>query len=263
MDNLAQFFTELGPELLHELLYILPYLVVGVLFEAIIRTLKWHVKIRHALTKYGLFAIPAATLLGVASPLCACATLPLVISLLVAGLPLAPAMALLVTSPLMSPASFTMLSGMLGVSWAVTVTTCAVLLGMIAGFTTHFLRNKGFSEKDVFRKALPQGDFHDPDYPVEELRCECGKQLSHRVNRCTHNKFLVFLNDRGQVGETFVGGLYFFQHEVFQNIIDGSKEGVAASPYDTAVKTVVRLYQALDGIGFDGHFHLFDLFRVD
>jgi uncharacterized membrane protein YraQ (UPF0718 family) len=27
---------------------------------------------------------------------------------------------------------------------------------------------------------------------VESLRCECGQQLSHRVDRCTHNKLLVF-----------------------------------------------------------------------
>ncbi len=193
MENLPQMLSELGAELLHEFLFILPYLVIGVLCEAIIRTLKWHVKIRKALTRFGILAVPAATLLGVASPLCACATLPLVISLLVAGLPLAPAMALLVTSPLMSPASFSMLSGMLGLNWALTVLVCAVLLGMFAGYATHFLRRKGFAEEDIFRKALPQGDFHDPDYPVEELRCECGQQLSHRVDRCTHNKFLVFL----------------------------------------------------------------------
>jgi hypothetical protein len=193
MDNLPQLLIELGSELWHEFLYILPYLAIGVFFEAVIRTLKWHVKIRKALTRFGLLAIPAATLLGVASPLCACATLPLVISLLVAGLPLAPAMALLVTSPLMSPASFTMISGMLGTSWALTVLVCALALGMFAGFVTHLLRNKGFAEEVIFRKALPQGDFHDPDYPVEELRCECGQQLSHRVDRCTHNKFLVFL----------------------------------------------------------------------
>ncbi len=193
MENLPQMLSELGAELLHEFLFILPYLVIGVLCEAIIRTLKWHVKIRKALTRFGILAVPAATLLGVASPLCACATLPLVVSLLVAGLPLAPAMALLVTSPLMSPASFSMLSGMLGLNWALTVLVCAVLLGMFAGYATHFLRKKGFAEEDIFRKSLPQGDFHDPDYPVEELRCECGQQLSHRVDRCTHNKFLVFL----------------------------------------------------------------------
>lgn len=193
MNDLLETLLELVKGIGAEFIYILPYLAVGVLFEAIIRTFKWHVKIRKALTHYGILAIPMATLLGVASPLCACATLPLVISLLVAGLPLAPAMALLVTSPLMSPASFTMLSGMLGTNWALTVLVCAVLLGLFAGYATHFLRNKGFAEEDIFRKALPQGDFHDPDYPVEQLRCECGQQLSHRVDRCTHNKFLVFL----------------------------------------------------------------------
>ena len=193
MENISHTLLELGSELLTEFVYILPYLAIGVLAEAIIRTFKWHVKIRKALTHYGFLAIPMATLLGVASPLCACATLPLVISLLVAGWPLAPAVALLVPSPLMSPASFSMLSGMLGVHWAITVLVCAVLLGLFAGYVTHLLRDRGFHEDEVFRQALPKGDFHDPDYPVEELRCECGKQLSHRVDRCTHNKFLVFL----------------------------------------------------------------------
>ena len=193
MEHFAQTLMELGAELWQEFLYILPYLLIGVLCEAIIRTFKWHVKIRKALTHYGLLAIPAATLLGLFSPLCACATLPLVISLLVAGLPLAPAMALLVTSPIMSPSAFSMISGMLGFSWALAIFICAGLLGLLAGYVTHLLRPFGFSEEVIFRKQLPAGDFHDPDYPVESLRCECGQQLSHRVDRCTHNKFLVFL----------------------------------------------------------------------
>lgn len=193
MEGFGATALELLHEMWEELLYILPYLAAGVFMEAIIRTFKWHVKIRHALTRFGSFSIVMATILGVASPLCACATLPLVISLLLAGLPLAPAMALLITSPLMSPASYTMLSGMLGVNWATLVLVCAVALGLFGGLVTHLLRRYGFDEENLFRKQLPKGDFHDPDYPVEELRCECGKQLSHRVNRCTHNKFLVFL----------------------------------------------------------------------
>ncbi len=193
MDNLWPGLLHLGAEIWKEFLYILPYLAIGVLLEAIIRTFKWHVKIRKALTRFGVFAIPAATLLGLASPLCACATLPLVISLLVAGLPLAPAMALLVTAPLMSPASYAMLSGMLGVGWANAILVGAIFMGLFAGYTTLALRRYGFTEERLFRKALPAGDFHDPDYPVEELRCECGQQLSHRVDRCTHNKGLVFL----------------------------------------------------------------------
>ncbi len=85
MNDFPNMLLELAKGIGEEFLYILPYLALGVFFEAVIRTLKWHVKIRKALTHYGVLAIPMATLLGVASPLCACATLPLVISLLVAG----------------------------------------------------------------------------------------------------------------------------------------------------------------------------------
>ena len=192
MNGFVTGAAEIGAELWGELLYLLPYLAVGVLMEATIRTLKWHVKIRKALTHFGGYSVVVAALLGVASPLCACATLPLVISLLLAGLPLAPAMALLVTSPLMSPASYSMLSAMLGIGWANTVLVCALLLGITAGYVTHLLRARGFDTAQGFRKQLPEGNFHDPQYPVEELRCECGQQLSHRVDRCTHNKFLTF-----------------------------------------------------------------------
>jgi uncharacterized membrane protein YraQ (UPF0718 family) len=193
MENFIQVVSELGIGIWDEFVYILPYLAIGVLLEAIIRTMKWHLKIRHALTRFGGYAIILATLLGAVSPLCACATLPLVISLLLAGLPLAPAMALLVTSPLMSPAGYTLLNWELGPVWANVVLVSAILFGLFAGYMTLYMRRYGFSEELIFKNSLPEGDFHDPDYPVEELRCDCGKQLSHRVNRCTHNKFLVFL----------------------------------------------------------------------
>ncbi len=193
MEGFIPELSNLAGELWHEFVYILPYLAFGVFLEAIIRTFKWHVKIRKVLTHFGIYSILLATLLGVASPLCACATLPLVISLLLGGLPLAPAMALLVASPLMSPASYTSLAKMLGIEWANLIVVCAVILGLFAGFLTHFLRRYGFNEEQLFRKELPKGDFHDPNYPVEQLRCECGQQLSHRVDRCTHNKFYVFL----------------------------------------------------------------------
>ncbi len=102
-------------------------------------------------------------------------------------------MALLVTSPLMSPAGYTLLNWELGPTWANAVLFSAIFLGLFAGYLTHFLRRYGFSEEIIFRQKLPEGNFHDPDYPVEELRCDCGKQLSHRVDRCTHNPWLVFL----------------------------------------------------------------------
>lgn len=192
MDNFIHILVQFGGDLWKEFVYILPYLAVGVLIEAIIRTFKWHVKIRKILVRLGPWAIPVAALLGVFSPLCACAVLPLVISLLVAGVPLAPAVTLLITAPIMSPSSYSMITGMLGIDWANIILVSAIVFGLFAGYVTLFFRPYGFNEEEIFKEKLPAGDFHDPDYPVESLRCECGQQLSHRVDRCTHNKFFVF-----------------------------------------------------------------------
>ena len=193
MDSAYTFAIDLVAKLSEEALYILPYLLLGVFLEATIRTFKWHVKLRRVLTRFGGLSIVVAAILGVASPLCACATLPLVISLLLAGLPLAPAVTLLITSPLMSPGGYVMLAAMLGIGWANVLLISAILLGIFAGYVTHLLRTRGFSAREVFRRALPEGDFHDEDYPMEELRCACSEQLSHRVERRTGSKPLVFL----------------------------------------------------------------------
>jgi len=150
------------------------------------------------LGRMGAFSIPAATVLGLASPLCACATLPLVISLVRAGLPLAPAMSLLVASPLMSPGAYAMLTAMLGSGWANAVLFSAASLGLGAGFVAHLLKERGFGSHDHLLRDLPDGDFHDPDYPVEHLRCECGKQLSNRLEHHHHGRFVVFLAKAGE-----------------------------------------------------------------
>ena len=86
-----------------ELLDLLPCLLVGVAAEAWSRAKKRHVKIRKTLTRYGFAAIGVATALGLFGPSCACRTLPLTVSLILGGLLLAPAVSLLVASPLMSP----------------------------------------------------------------------------------------------------------------------------------------------------------------
>ncbi len=169
------------------------YFAIGIAIEALIRTFKWHVKIRKVLDRFGIYAIFVATLLGTVSPLCACGTLPLIVSLLIAGLPLAPAMALLVSAPLMSPAGYAITVKMIGANWALARFAAAIFMGLFAGFVTHFIRNKGFHTYELFKEKLPEGNFHDPDYPDERLRCICGEQFSNRIARKINNKFIIFL----------------------------------------------------------------------
>jgi uncharacterized membrane protein YraQ (UPF0718 family) len=83
-----------------------PFYLGGVFFAAFIKTFKWDRRIRASLVRYGRSAVVVATAAGLISPLCSCGILPVVIALSAAGVPLAPVLALLITSPLMSPDAF-------------------------------------------------------------------------------------------------------------------------------------------------------------
>ncbi len=198
------FLPNLGAELwnlltdkhgiLTELWDIFPYFVAGVLLAGWIRTYKFALKLQLYLRRYGVMSVFLASFIGVITPLCACGTLTTAISLLFAGIPLAPVMALLVTSPLMSPSTYLLTLNDLGPEWTVIRTLAAILMGIFAGLVTHFLKGWGFETKNVFIDgAIVRGDFHDEDYPDERLRCNCKQKFGNRVALKTGNKFIIFL----------------------------------------------------------------------
>jgi len=128
-DAHGSFIPILGAELwnllidkhgiLAELWDIFPYFLAGVLFAGYIRTYKIAVKLQMTLRRYGVMSVFVASFIGLITPLCACGTLTTAISLLFAGIPLAPVMSLLVTSPLMSPSTYLLTLNDLGAEWTV------------------------------------------------------------------------------------------------------------------------------------------------
>lgn len=180
--------------ILAELRDILPYFLVGLLLGGYLRTYKVAVKLQASLRRYGIASVFLASFIGIITPLCACGTLTTAISLLFAGLPLAPVMSLLVTSPLLSPSAFLLTLNDLGPEWTVIRTVSAYAMGVFAGLVAHLLRNRGFKTKELFVEgAIVRGDFHDDDYPDERLRCNCREKFGNRVAVKTSNKFLIFL----------------------------------------------------------------------
>ncbi len=183
-----------GHGIVAELWDVLPYFLAGILLAGYIRTYKFAVKLQAKLRRHSILSIFLASLVGLITPLCACGTLTTAISLLFAGLPLAPVMALLVTSPLMSPSTYLLTLNDLGAEWTAIRTGAAFLLGMLAGIITHLLRDRGFRTENIFVEgAIPRGDFHDEAYPDERLRCNCKERFGHRVAARTGNMFVVFL----------------------------------------------------------------------
>jgi len=173
---------------------ILPYFLAGILIAGYLRTFKIAIKLRSKLRKHGVLSVILASLLGLMTPLCACGTLTTAVSLLFARMPLAPVVALMVTSPLLSPSTYLLTLNDLGPEWTVVRTVAAFSMGVFAGLLTHALRNRGFNTDSIFIEgAIHKGDFHDENYPDERLRCNCKERFGNRVGVRTNNRFLIFL----------------------------------------------------------------------
>ncbi|OGU16153.1 MAG: permease [Geobacteraceae bacterium GWC2_53_11] len=177
-----------------ELRDVVPYFLVGIILAGYLRTYKIAVKLQTSLRKYGAMSVVVASLVGIITPLCACGTITTAVSLLFAGLPLAPVMSLMVTSALLSPSTYLITLNDLGPEWTVIRTISALAMGFFAGGVTHFLCKRGFDKGGLFIEgAVVPGDFHDEDYPIEHLRCNCREKFGNRVAIRTNSKFLIFL----------------------------------------------------------------------
>lgn len=182
---------------------VLPYFLVGIILAGYIRTFKIAVKLQASLRKYGTLSIVVASLVGIITPLCACGTITTAVSLLFAGLPLAPVMSLMVTSALLSPSTYLITLNDLGPEWTVIRTVSALAMGLFAGAVTLFLCRKGFDRGGLFVEgAVVPGDFHDEDYPIEHLRCNCRQKFGNRVAVRSGSRFLVFLAKTSEIAVT-------------------------------------------------------------
>lgn len=130
---------------------LLPFYLAGVAFAAFIKTFKWDRRIRASLVRHGRASILVATAAGLVSPLCSCGILPVVMALSAAGVPLPPVMALLITSPLMSPDAFVITVGQLGWTYALWKLAVAAATGLAAGFAALWLSRRGALDASGFR----------------------------------------------------------------------------------------------------------------
>lgn len=181
----------LGRDFWDGIWHILPFLAIGVLIGAAIRTWKFHVRLRKSLPNFGSWAVLGATVIAVISPLCACGVLPIMVSLVTSGVPLAPAMALLVASPLMSVEGYMVTAGLLGTTWANAKLAAALFMGLFAGLVTHLVAKRGFSVEEMFRGKVPEGDMHEPGCD-HRIACNCPDRWSNRIGRRYPNKFVIF-----------------------------------------------------------------------
>lgn len=179
------------------------FTLLGVVLAALIKTYQLDRKMRGYVGKWGAWAVPAATGIGLVSPLCSCGILPVIIPMALAGVPLAPLMALLIVSPVMDPASFWLTWGGVGKDLALWKLGGAVWFGLSAGYLTMALERTGYFSGNLVRLRpvlTPEGTLAS----AKEIGCANGIFLKSMVVVPRESKFRFFLDRFRDVG-VFVG----------------------------------------------------------
>ncbi|MHB9029759.1 MAG: permease [Candidatus Latescibacterota bacterium] len=126
-----------------------PYVLLGAFAAVIIAQTMSNNRIRQFLTRRGGLPILVASVLGVFSPMCTFAAIPLAGGLLAAGVPLPPLMAFMIASPLINPSLFIITWGVMGPEMAIARTLSAFFLGITGGWLTELALTRnwnGFTE---------------------------------------------------------------------------------------------------------------------
>jgi uncharacterized protein len=126
-------------------------LLIGILIAVSVNVYMDSNKLKKFLEKKAGISIPGAVGIGALTPLCACGTMAVLLSMFITAMPWGPVMAFLISSPLSSPSDYIFETAFFGSRFATGLLIASILLGLIAGFVAHLLEKKTNFFKDQFR----------------------------------------------------------------------------------------------------------------
>lgn len=145
------FLTEILLSIWHYLRADWLVLLIGIILAVSMSVYVDSNKLRNMLTKRSGISIPGAVLFGSLTPLCACGTMAVLLSMFVSAMPWGPVMAFLISSPLTSPSEYMFETAFFGSKFATAVLVSSIVLGLLAGFVANILEKKTSFFKDQFR----------------------------------------------------------------------------------------------------------------
>ena len=108
---------------------------------------------------------------GTFTPLCACGTMAVILSMFASYLPWGPIMAFLVSSPLTSPSQFIFQNRFLGFKLAVGVLTFSILLGIAGGLLASLLEKRTSFFNSQYRLIKENEKSRNEKAKQEEISC--------------------------------------------------------------------------------------------
>jgi uncharacterized membrane protein YraQ (UPF0718 family) len=147
--------TEISDFIVGSFFHIWPYLLVTIPLAVAVQMSGASKYIKRAFEARPVTAILLATLLGAFSPFCSCGVIPVIASLLIGGVPLAPVMSFWIASPSMDPEIFFLSVGMIGWELAVWRLAATLILSLAAGFITHTVMVRGWLGDRILQSQKP------------------------------------------------------------------------------------------------------------
>ena len=121
-----------------------PYLAVSVLVAAALRVFADTGRLAGFLNRHRGAGVLLATAAAVATPLCSCGTMAVVLGMMANSMPLAPVAAFLIASPLSSPEELFYSAGLFGWPFALAYFSASLALGLAGGWVAGILERKGY-----------------------------------------------------------------------------------------------------------------------
>jgi len=167
--------TEITRFFLDSLIHMWPYILISIPLAVVVKISGASRLISKALSKKPIISILLATIVGAFSPFCSCSVIPVISSLLIGGVPLAPVMSFWIASPSMDPEIFFLSTATVGLKLSVWRLVSTFVISLSAGMITHFAILKGYIGKDVLR-----GNQGSPAFkPVKFLKSKIISGVSH------------------------------------------------------------------------------------
>jgi uncharacterized membrane protein YraQ (UPF0718 family) len=125
-------------------IHVWPYLLITIPLAVWVNLSDFSKHFHSIMTKSPWLSILLATMVGAFSPFCSCGVIPVISSLLLGGVPLAPVFAFWVASPSMDPEIFFLSVSILGWKLAIWRLASTFCLSLMAGIITHLLVRSGY-----------------------------------------------------------------------------------------------------------------------
>lgn len=139
--------------ILENIAHVWPYLLISIPMAVTVRMSGASKYIEKAFNRKPLISILLATILGAFSPFCSCSVIPVIATLLIGGVPLAPVMSFWLASPSMDPEIFFLSVSVLNWKLAIWRLSSAFFMSLLSGLITHYLVKRNWIKEDAVLKT--------------------------------------------------------------------------------------------------------------